>query len=267
LPGVNDTLKLRLWNTAVKNYELAIRGTNFAGLGLTAFLVDKYQKTETALSLSEATTSYSFGITADALSKDPARFRIVFRPAVTLPLFICSLQAEEKGKSILVEWKVADETGIKAYQLEKSQDGKDFSGGREIAARTAQGEQLYQQIDDQPASLNYYRVKMLGVAGEIKYSPVIKLQPQKAGGHVLIYPNPVLGKTVHLQLRNKTTGNYTITIFNMLGQPVTKKLLRYTGGIVIESIVLGDDMTAGNYLVEIRGEDGSKEFLNISLAR
>jgi hypothetical protein len=39
--------------------------------------------------------------------------------------------------------------------------------------------------------VNYYRIKMLGSGGEVKYSSIVKVQLNQKGETIGIYPNPV----------------------------------------------------------------------------
>lgn len=266
LPALSDTLKLRVWNTASKEYRLAIRTQNFAGTGLAPVLVDRYLQTETPLAMDSDVTVYNFGVTADAGSRNQQRFYISFQKNITLPLVITSISAEAKtGSQVLVNWRAADETGISSYQLERSFDGNHFTSLANLQARAGSGDQSYAYLDSQASLLNYYRVKMTGKTGEVKYSEIVKAQVQKVAEGFTLYPNPVRGRNFSLQFSNKQKGTYTLQLYSINGQVVMTKSAVHRGGTAVETVSLPETVLPGTYKLEIKNEAGVKEFLNMSL--
>ncbi len=81
----NDTLFLRLWNTAATNYELAFSYENFQlPAGTTIILRDLFTNTERPLTAG-ITEKISFAVTADANSTGQ-RFQLVFRTNTVTPV-------------------------------------------------------------------------------------------------------------------------------------------------------------------------------------
>lgn len=266
-PRRSDTVQLRMWNTAVKTYQLEVRSQNFTPFGLTPLLVDNYLKKTTAIRPSASVTQYSFAVTSDAASKDAARFYIVFKTTATLPLSITSLRAEEKEGSVKVKWSVANETGIGTYGVEKSMDGTNFTALAYVKARKGAGEQAYEQTDSQPAPITYYRIKMTGTNGEVKYSSVVKVQLQKSGAAISVYPNPVTGNALNLQFAGKPRGEYAVTLYNAGGQAVMKKTLQHNGGSATESLSLDEGLPNGGYYLYVKDPDGAGKGLNVTIKR
>jgi hypothetical protein len=266
LPRINDTVKIRMWNLAVRNYELQIRTANFASLGLTALLVDRYLQKETILDLN-TTSTYAYEITADAQSKDPLRFYITFKAGTTLPLSITTLKAEQKDRGIHVSWKVPDEAGVKSYTVEKSLDGSHFTTLTTLAARAAAGEQAYGYTDVQPSAINHYRIKMTGVSNDVKYSSIVKVQVQPAGEDVAIYPNPATGGVFHMQLSRKPHGVYTVTLYNLSGHKVFRRAVRVTSNSATESFNLGENLLPGVYRLEVKDQHGKGKVVSLSVLK
>ncbi|HEV7333824.1 MAG TPA: T9SS type A sorting domain-containing protein [Flavisolibacter sp.] len=266
VPAPADTLKLRLWNTVNKEYQLAIRSENFANAGLEPVLVDRYLKTETPVSSNSETIFYPFTVTADAASRNQQRFYITYRSSITLPLVVSHISAEAKtGSNVIVQWRAADETGIRTYGVERSFDGINFSPISTVAARAGTGDQSYSYLDSQASLLNYYRVKMTGTTGEVNYSAIVKAQLQKAVESFTLYPNPIRGSSFNLQWVNKPKGVYTLTLYTITGQVVLTKTVLHRGGTAVETIGLTEHVLPGNYKLEIKNEAGGKEFMNISV--
>lgn len=81
----NDTLFLRLWNTAATNYELSFSYENFQlPAGTTIILRDLFTNTERPLTAG-ITEKISFAVTADANSTGQ-RFQLVFRTNTVTPV-------------------------------------------------------------------------------------------------------------------------------------------------------------------------------------
>lgn len=267
-PQAGDTLKFRLWNTTNRTYQLEIRSNNFSNDGLNAVLVDGYLKKETLLNLADATTPYTFSVTSDAASKNQSRFYIVFSEAKTLPLAITAIKAEATtGGGVKVQWKVTDETDIRSYEVERSVDAVNFSTVAILGTTVGAGEKEYAYLDKEPATVNYYRIRLLGITGEMKYSSIVKIRLQHATETIAVYPNPVLGGVLNLSLQNKPKGTYTMTIYNMAGQQVLRKEWQHAGGSMTESIGLRQDMGAGTYSLEIRDGAGKTDVQRLSITR
>lgn len=267
-PRRGDTLQLRMWNTAVKTYQLELRTLNFASLGLTPVLVDRYLNKATVLSADNAITAYAFSITSDAESKNAFRFFVVFREGNnTLPLVLSSLQAEEKDRAANITWKVANEAGIKAYQLEKSVDAKTFNTLTLVNAKGSAGEETYQCKDAQLSASNYYRVKMIGTGGEVKYSAIVKVQLQQAGEAIGAYPNPVIGTSFSLQLQNKPQGTYTALLYNVTGQVLVSKTIQHTGGSATETVAVDEKLPNGSYYLSVKNTNGEAQIVPVAVQR
>ncbi|MBB1284650.1 T9SS type A sorting domain-containing protein [Flavisolibacter sp. BT320] len=268
LPAITDTLKLRLWNTVTKDYQLAIRTDNFTGTGLAPVLVDRYLQTETPVSTGSDITYHNFQVTADAGSRNQQRFYISFQKNITLPLVITSIHAEVKpAGNVAVNWRAADETGITSYQVERSFDGNNFTTLATLAARVGSGDQSYAYLDSQASLLNYYRVRMTGTAGEVKYSSIVKTMLPKNSESFTLYPNPVRGSNFNLQFLNKQKGTYTLNLYTITGQVVMTTTILHRGGTATELVTLAESVRPGNYKLEVKSETGLKEFLTVSLLK
>lgn len=77
MPGQNDVIALKLWNTTPGNYQIEVRPYNFPSIPLLAYLKDNYSNTYTPISLI-ADTKVDFIITGDAGSAAHDRFSVVF---------------------------------------------------------------------------------------------------------------------------------------------------------------------------------------------
>ena len=79
-----------------------------------------------------------------------------------------------------------------------------------------------------------------------------------------IYPNPVAkGGSLQLEFKNKAAGKYSVQIYNIAGVRVQENIVRHSGGTSVVSVNLKNQLSAGNYIVEMMNEKGEKEQLKI----
>ena len=142
--------------------------------GLTGFLEDNYLHTSTPLNLNGSTIA-DFNIVNIPGSYAADRFRIVFTPALVLPLSFTSVKAYQKNKDIAVEWKVENESNLKQYDVEKSVDGNHYAIANTVAANNA-ALSNYNWLDVHPSEgNNYYRIRSTDINGKTEYSTVVKV--------------------------------------------------------------------------------------------
>jgi len=122
--------------------------------------------------------------------------------------------------SIKLLWDVGDEINVNNYVVERSSNGRDFTG---VGSVSATGKSTYSLIDnsvaDQKQTL-YYRVKNVDIDGQSKYTPVIRVSAQKASNQIQLYPVPATDY-VYVQ-HDKTPANVSISLFNIDGRLVKK---------------------------------------------
>jgi hypothetical protein len=246
-----DTIFLSVWNAGVGNHQFNITPTNFSP-GLECYLQDLYLNTSLPIDLS-VSTDHNFSITPDVASQNENRFRIVFRESSTLPVNFTAIKAYPKnGNNIQVEWNVANETAISNYDVEKSTDGRNFSKAGTV---TATGATSYNWLDVNPVlANNYYRVKSVGVNGDIKYTSVVNVKLGKSGAAVSVYPNPVKDNAISVQFSNLAKGSYTVTLYNAAGQVMATKLVQHNGGSATEQMAL-PTLSKGLYQLEVKGNE------------
>ena len=170
----------------------------------------------------------------------------------TLPIHFVAIKASNINGKAAINWNVADEVGTLKYDIEKSVDGISFT---EIGEQAAQTNTVtsYVFIDNNPSSVNYYRIKAISETGAIAYSSVIKLTTLHSPlTSVALFPNPLKGKTLNVQLTNIPAGKYDIGIYNALGQKVNEQSITHSGGTGSYGLTINNNLTYGTYLVSIR---------------
>ena len=159
------------------------------------------------------------------------------------------------------------EQNIDRYEIEKSLNAVNFSSIGSIAA-TGNGVLLtrYSFTDTKPfAGANYYRIRVTGKNGDVKFTNMIRIQlnPNKSG--VAVYPNPVQGNRLTIELNNMDKGKYSVQLFNMKGQRIFDEQLDHQGGTATQSVLLSRVLPAGVYSLRMISEE--KQFSQTIIAR
>lgn len=173
-----------------------------------------------------------------------------------VPVTLTNVKAYQKNSGVQVEWRAEQEINIEKYEVERSQNGRQFSSIGTIAAKgNSGGVTDYSLYDAKPNSgINYYRLKITDNDGQVKYSSVLKVNIASGSGYITVYPNPATGNSIGLQINNLPKGIYTISVTNKAGQLIANKILNHLGGSATESVEFSKAIAAGVYHVRIMGE-------------
>ncbi|WP_207492242.1 T9SS type A sorting domain-containing protein [Aridibaculum aurantiacum] len=175
----------------------------------------------------------------------------------TLPVTLSDIRAFQHNAGVQVEWKIATETDVKHYEVERSVDGRSFTKAGTVAAR---GAATYNWLDAMPfQGNNYYRVRVVNNNGSSQLTSVVRVSISKGAAAIVAYPNPVKGESFNLALDNMTAGNYTIVLTNLNGQRVYTEIFSHSGGSANRSVRLPNGLSKGTYLLQVVGEN--KQFV------
>ncbi len=171
----------------------------------------------------------------------------IYGISVTLPVRFTNINASLLSNTVKVNW-ITEEAGTLNYSIEKSTTGSDF---KEIGKIFASNSSNYSWIDQTPANgVNYYRVKSTDNNGTVYYSSVVKVLRQTKTG-VTVFPNPVINKTLNLQIDGMTEGQYTVNIYNINGQKVSSTPINMTNSSLSQTLTLPNTAKAGIYQLEL----------------
>ena len=260
----NDSIFYKIWNLSQsRSYQLEFITSNLNHPGLIGYLRDKYLNTNTVLDLN-GTNHINFTINTAPASFDPLRFTIIFATAAQalLPLTFTSVNATENNNVVNIDWGTKNESGIQAYNIERSPDGNNFQGVGAIQAHNQfQGNYLF--TDKAPLSgNNYYRIQSTAIDGQTKYSTVLKVCTGKCATAIIVFPNPVINNTVKLQMMNQPAGNYTVRLISAFGQVLSVKQLSHQEG-ANESFIPSVAVPKGLYQLEVTGAAGNKATIQV----
>ena len=242
----NKIIPLGFTATAANSFTLKVADY---GINEIIYLKDKFLNTTTLLS---AGATYTFSVDpANAATLGENRFELVMRSSNALPVTFLSVSAAQKNGGIEVNWNTANETNMSSYEVEESNDGINFTKATTVAAKNA-ASNSYNWLD---AAINngdnFYRIKSVEQNGTFKYSNLVKVKVGGKHTEFTVYPNPVKGGVVNLQMTNAEKGIYTVKIYNKAGQELASKSINHNGGSASQTIQLNAGIAAGTYSMQV----------------
>ena len=258
----NDVLGITLGQLSGTDYSFVIDASGYTGNGLSPYLVDAFTNKTTALKA--AVDTIDFKADAKKVATYQNRFSIIFKPT-TLPVNSIVANATANGNVATIKWNTVGENGVSNYEVEKSTDAKNFTKiGEEVAKNIATAR--YSATDKAAtAATNYYRIKAVSTDGTIAYSNVVILTTNNSP-LTTIYPNPLTGQTLNIQLGNLVAGKYAVSFYNSLGQKVTKQVINHAGGNGTHTVSFNTTIAAGVYNIVIRDVNSKEQVFQSTLS-
>jgi uncharacterized delta-60 repeat protein len=170
-----------------------------------------------------------------------------------LPLSLYSFTAIKQSKAVLLNWQTINEQHTSAFEVQKSDNGSNFTGiGIIDAAGNSTSSKNYSLADLQPlAGLNYYRLKMIDIDGKFTFSKIITVRFDNAAVTLQAFPNPV-NRMVNLQFV-APAGRVKLQLTDAVGRTVKSFEVKSSGLVTYTSI----DMTGlqkGVYFIYVNSE-------------
>jgi hypothetical protein len=260
LPTINDTIPLKIWSLANNaTYTLSINSKDLS-TSKQAFIVDNFTNTEKLVKPTD-TTNITFVANTSNTATFTDRFYIVFRNSNALPISKLTLQASFKNGAVNVNWQTIEEIQLYGYEVESSSDAIQF---KKIISVTARNESVnnYTAIDPTAQTgIWYYRLKIINQDGSFKYSNVAVINLNIKSGDLMTYPNPVRGNSLSVQVNNVPKGNYSVKLYNLVGQQLLHENVKIGNANSSTTILLEwkpQEVPDGNYSVVLTNENGYK---------
>jgi hypothetical protein len=182
-----------------------------------------------------------------------------------LPVHFSSVRASKINNTIRVSWENLSEENIAYYNVEKSVDGTSFAPVAKILPTANNGGSAkYDWSDLVPETArNYYRIVAVELSGNKEYSVVVMVKPGQPDPGIAIYPNPVPGSRITLQVSDIASGRYQLRMFSSVGQLALSQSIVHPGGSQAVPVDLGSSIKSGTYLIILSGNNLSINTLMI----
>lgn len=258
--GKSDDLPIFMNNMKQQSYEFEFTPVVFTNTNLKAELIDNYLGTRTLLSVTDPTV-VAFKVTADAASKATDRFKVVFG-AFGGPQGIdaITIKASQQNDGVQVDWASKTETDMLKYEVEKSTYGTTFVKANSTPALGNSTLPVnYNWFDANPnMGTNFYRVKGIDKAGNVRYSEVVRVMFGKGDPRIVVYPNPMEGNTFKVDMYNLVKGIYLLNLYNSMGQLVYTEQLQHDGSQATRTITVKGEIGRGAYQLQLSNSNGFK---------
>jgi hypothetical protein len=259
LPIATDVLPIHLTNLAANtSYTVRFDASQYSNSSLQAFVLDNVTSAKTMLTGDN--TTISFTTDASNAASFANRFSVVFG-TTTLPVSSINLTATAKANGVALNWTVVGANNVVNYTLEYSTNGTDFNA---LTAQKSSNSLSYSYSDATATTGTvYYRVKAIDNVGTVSYSKIVSLKLGAITAQFSVFPNPVSGNSFNLDLGKLSTGKYTVSIYNRLGQQVFSKSI--THGTSIEKVSLDKQLAMGVYTIKATDAKGTSYQTSIEI--
>ena len=261
---IADTLQLMLTGLRVAPYRFEIDPSVLHYPNIKPFLIDKFLRTETPVSLT-AVTSITFDITTNPQSSVANRFMMVYR--MHDPVRFTSITAvRNTDNSITILYKTENENNVNSYIVERSLDGIRFEPvGLQTPTANNFGNPYYNYLDTRAnSSFNWYRIKAILMSGEPVFSDMAKadMAQKPLESKISIFPNPVRNGKINISFENKLFGLYRLSIINNTGQLVHAETLNVQN-VLLSKTINKPDLKAGVYRLITENAQGEKNAITL----
>jgi glucose/arabinose dehydrogenase len=177
-----------------------------------------------------------------------------------LPIILSSFTIIQQNNTNILNWITESEINMKWFDVERSYDGVNFDRIGTLLAKRAQGLGSYEWKDDNHSlGYNYYRLKMIDIGGNFKYSFIVRVFTGKwDSNEILVTPNPVMNNSVIIGSNFLKSEKIQIQIIDIKGSVVIIQNEVTRPGYNSFKIENLQRLSTGIYFAEIIFEGGKK---------
>ncbi|MGC4100204.1 T9SS type A sorting domain-containing protein [Ferruginibacter sp.] len=187
---------------------------------------------------------------------------------VVLPVEFLSFSGLPKQNTVLLNWSIIATKDIDHFEVERSTDNSSYAYVGIVNDAVQLNEpQSFSYTDDISGITNeiiYYRLKVIGKAGEIKYSNVLVVRQAQVKAPVSIVPNPA-SDFVLVRLTAEKESLVTLRLVDNLGKTVLQQqqrvfkgnnvlqlsgLSKYSAGVYSLQLLMNDEVVTQKLILE-----------------
>jgi hypothetical protein len=199
-----------------------------------------------AVSMAESAGAYGTGYTITArFTGGFSGFAAGVPALAVVPATLLDFTATKKENAVSVDWKVAQQLNVLAYEVEHGEDGIHFREAGTVAAND-QNNASYNFLHLQPVNgHNFYRLKIIDVNGSFRYSGIAKIE-FKVTASIYVTPNPVTDQFTVVY--NGTANIHHLSLIDVTGREIRSIPVN---GFAGSMTVNGSDLAPGVYIVRL----------------
>ena len=178
----------------------------------------------------------------------------------TLPLDLLSFTGQlQNNNSVLLNWKTENEINTSHFVVERSADGIRFNGIGNVTANgrnNTSGSFNYSFTDNdainQSSQRLYYRLKMVDIDGNFKYSSIVSVSFPIVTGKLSIAPNPVLTE-MKVTIASEADGRVQWKLTDNVGRVIQNGSEYVRKGVGNNFTIDMNRLPAGTYNLNVTG--------------
>ncbi|PWT95154.1 MAG: hypothetical protein C5B52_18395 [Bacteroidetes bacterium] len=148
--------------------------------------------------------------------------------ATLIPIDLVSFDGNILNGRATLYWKTSSEDRVRGFIVEISSDGKRYNSLAEVAAKNRGAEY---QFSTTISGNTFFRLKMVDLDGQFKYSPVLVLKTDFHTNQILLFSNPVMGNTAQLQVYVSREQSGKLILMDVWGRVVQTRPVSLNAGI------------------------------------
>ena len=150
---------------------------------------------------------------------------------VALPVELITFEGYYREGRNILEWSTASELNNEKFEIEESQDGREFQKVGEVKGTTFEQQAYSFEIENPRNGISYYRLKQIDFDGQFEFSEVIIVNVKGENGEVgEFYPNPSKLGLVNLDYVAQNDYEITVSVFDMTGKLVINQIQSISKG-------------------------------------
>ena len=171
--------------------------------------------------------------------------------------------ASAKHRVVDLAWDTEGHSDHSIFEVQKSTNGIDFHKAGQM--RVDSSRHQFEWRDNQPfqGKTNYYRVQISSEKDSTQYGSIVSSYIDKVIEGLSIFPNPVKGNYLNVNITDEPTGKYTISLNNSFGLKVLSKTINYQGGKQTEQLQINKSLIKGVYRLQVTGPGGYHKIISV----
>ena len=167
-----------------------------------------------------------------------------------VPVSLLDFDVKRVGKANQLNWTTEQEINVDRFEIEFSNDGKNFKSIGNVSSTNQTGKQTYRFIDNRSETgVHYYRIKMVDRDQKFSMSG-IKTVRNLGYANLSIFPNPVNDR-MQLILETESNENAQYHITDLSGRRVQTGRFNFVSG-ENQQFISWSNLPKGTYILSIQ---------------
>jgi hypothetical protein len=178
-------------------------------------------------------------------------YAVSIAPSV-LPVGLEYVKGEKLNKIIRLNWKTATENNTRAFEIERSNNGSDFTAiGTVAATNNATGSTYTYDDKTYSGSVIYYRLKQVDQNGSYKYSGLVTIQNETVRENVVAILNNPFTDKFDISISTPAESKVVVNMVDVTGKLLYTKTVYTLNNAVTTVTPDTKKLSAGMYFVQV----------------